>query len=134
MCKGIEVTASVVEAEMGSLFLNTQETVKLQIALQELGNTQPPSPIHTDNTTATGMIRKTIKQQRSRAMNMHYFWSISKQDDNTIDVSWHPGRENISDYSSKHHSPTIHQNLRPKYLHMPNSPRYLQRSVTPHLL
>ena len=60
--------------------------------------------------------------------------TMSKQDDKTIDVSWHPGRENIADYSFKHHSPTIYQNLQPTYLHIPNSPRYLQHSVTSHLL
>ena len=67
-------------------------------------------------------------------MNMRYFWTISKQDDKTIDVLWNPGRGNLADYSSKNNYPTIHHNLRPTYLHMPNSPRYLQRSVTPHLL
>ena len=67
-------------------------------------------------------------------MNMHYFWTISKKDDKTIDVSWHPGRENLRDYSSKHHSPTIYQNLQPTYLYMPNLPIYLQRSVIPNLL
>ena len=65
---------------------------------------------------------------------MRYFCKISKQDDKTIDVSWRPGRENLAEYSSKNHSPIIHQNLRPTYLHMPNSPRYLQRSVPPQLL
>ena len=122
------------DAELGILFLNTQETVKLRIALQELGHIQPPKPIHNYNTTATGIKHKTIKEQQSRAMNMRYFWTISKQDDKTIDVSWHPGRGNIADYSFKHHSPTIHQNLRPEYLNIPNSPIYLHRSVTPHLL
>ena len=34
LCKIIGVAASAVEAELGSLFLNTQETVKLRIALQ----------------------------------------------------------------------------------------------------
>ena len=87
------MAASAAEAELGSLFLNAQETVKLRIALQELGHKQPPTPIHTNNTTATGIIHKTIKQQRSRAMNMRYFWTIIKQDDRTIDVVWHPGRE-----------------------------------------
>ena len=62
------------------------------------------------------------------------FWTIGKQYDKNIDVSWHPERENLAYYSSKHQSPTIHHNLRPVYLNMPNSPRYLQRSVTPHLL
>ena len=58
LCKIIGVAASADEAELGSLFLNTQETVRLHIALQELGHTQPPTPIHTDNTTATGIIHK----------------------------------------------------------------------------
>ena len=58
MCKIIGVAASAAEAELVSFFLNTQDTVKLQIALQELGHTQPPTPIHTDNTTATGIIHK----------------------------------------------------------------------------
>ena len=111
LCKIIGVAASAAEAELGSLFLNTQETVKLCIALQDIGRPQPPTPIHTYNTTATYIIHKTIKQQRSCAMNMRYFWTISKQYDKTIDVSWHPGKENLADYSSKHHSPTIHQNL-----------------------
>ena len=134
LCKVIAVAASAAEAELGSIFLNAQKTVKLHIDLQEIGQKQPPTPIHTDNTTTTGNIHKTIKQQRSCAMNTRYFWTISKQDDKTNDVAWHPGQENLGDYSSKHHPPAIHQNLRPTNLHIPNSPRYLQRSVTPHLL
>ena len=63
LCKILGVAASVAESELGSLFLNTQETVKLCIALQELGHTKPPTHIHTDNTTATGTIHKTIKPQ-----------------------------------------------------------------------
>ena len=73
LCKITGVAASTAEAELGSLFLNTQETVTLQIALKELGHTQPPTPIHNDNNTSTGIIQKTIKQQQSRATNMRYF-------------------------------------------------------------
>ena len=134
LCKIIGVAASAAAAELGILFLNRQETVKLRMILQELGLIQPPTPIHADNNASTGIIHRTIKQQRSCAMNMRYFWTISKQDDKNIDVSWHPGRGNLADYYFKHHSPNIHQNLQPTYLHMPNSPRYLQHSVTPHLL
>ena len=53
LCKVISVAASAAEAELGSLFLNAQETVKLRIALQELVHKQPPTPIHTNNTTTT---------------------------------------------------------------------------------
>ena len=79
--------------------------------------------IYANTLPSTGIIHEKITQQQSRAMNMRYFWTISKQDDKTIDVSGHPGRENIADYSSKHHSPTINQNLQTTYLHMQNSPR-----------
>ena len=61
LCKIIGVAASAAEDELESLFLNTQETVRLQIALKELGHTEPPPPIHTDNTIATGIIHKNNK-------------------------------------------------------------------------
>ena len=84
LCKIITVVASAAEAKLGSLFLNAQETVKLYIALEEMGHPQPPNPIHTENSTAQGIIHGTIKQQRSRAMNMRYFWSIGTQRDKTL--------------------------------------------------
>ena len=63
--KVIGVAASAAEAELGSLFLNAQEAVKLWIALDEMGHRQPPTPIHCDNTTTTGIVHGTIKQHRS---------------------------------------------------------------------
>ena len=57
-----------------------------------------------------------------------------KEKDKTIDVSWHPGKENLGDYVNKHHPPNIHQHVRPLYQHMNTSPRYLQRYATPQLL
>ena len=134
LCKIIGVAAYAAEAELGSLFSNAQDTVKLRIAIQELGHTQPPTHIYTDNTTAMVIIHNTIKNSESTAMNIRYFWTISKQDDKNIDISWHSEWENLGDYSSKHHSPTIHHNIRPTYRHIPNPSRYLQRSVTPHLM
>ena len=65
---------------------------------------------------------------------MRYFWTISKQKDKTVDISWQPGKENLGDYVTKHHPPTIHQHVRPLYQHMHTSPRYLQRYAAPHLL
>ena len=130
----ISVAASAAEAELGSLFLNAQEAVKLRLALEEMVHKQPPTPIHIDNSTAVSIVHKIIKQQRSRAINMRYFWTIQKQNDKTIDISWHPGKENLGDYVTKHHPPNHHQHVRPTYLHMKNSPRFLQRSLPPHVL
>ena len=72
------VAASAAEAELGALFLNAREAKVLRITLQELGHPQPPTPIHVDNTTEVGIVNNTIKRQRSRAMEMRYFWLIDK--------------------------------------------------------
>ena len=61
------VAASAAEAELGALFLNTQEARVMRLILHELGHSQLPTPIHIDNTTTVGVVNNTIKRQRSRA-------------------------------------------------------------------
>jgi hypothetical protein len=63
LCKFIGVVASAAEAELGSLFLNAQEAVKLQIALDEMGHRQPPTPIHCNNNNEICIVHGTIEQQ-----------------------------------------------------------------------
>jgi hypothetical protein len=70
------VAASAAEAELGALFLNAQEAKILQLILTELGHPQPPTPIHIDNTITVGIVNNMIKPQRSRAMEMTYFWLL----------------------------------------------------------
>ncbi len=70
------VAASAAEAELGALFLNTHEAKVIRLTIHELGHKQPPTPIHIDNTTAVGIVNNTIKRQRSRAMEMRYFWLL----------------------------------------------------------
>ena len=67
------VVVSAAEAELGTLFLNTQEGKVLRIDLHELGHKQPPIPMHCDNVTATGIINDTIKKQQSRSIEMRFF-------------------------------------------------------------
>ena len=125
------VAASAAEAELGALFLNTQEAKVIRLILQELGHPQPPTPIHIDNTTAVGIVNSTIKRQRSRSMEMRYFWLLDQQVQKYFKFFYQPGQENLADYPSKHHTAPIHQHVRPYYLHMPNSPKYLIRASKP---
>ena len=69
------VAASAAEAELGALFLNTQEDKVIHLILEELGHPQPQTPVHIDNSTAVGIVNSTIKRQQSRSMEMRYFWS-----------------------------------------------------------
>jgi hypothetical protein len=68
------VMSSAVEAEIGAVFISAKEGAVLITTLEEFGNKQPPTPMEMDNTTATGYSNGTIKQKRSKAMDMHFYW------------------------------------------------------------
>ena len=57
------VVCSAAEAELGALFLNSKEGKILRLALSELGHIQPPTPVHCDNSTASGIETDTVKNK-----------------------------------------------------------------------
>eukprot|EP00957_Ditylum_brightwellii_P159910 12172107-Ditylum_brightwellii.AAC.1 len=60
--------ASLAEAEIGALFANECKGEELRLALEEMGHVQPPTPIMANNSTACGIINKTVKQRRTHAI------------------------------------------------------------------
>eukprot|EP00804_Cyclotella_cryptica_P022079 CCRYP_019736-RA/>CCRYP_019736-RA protein AED:0.25 eAED:0.37 QI:0/-1/0/1/-1/0/1/0/181 len=92
------VAASVAEAELGAQFVNAKEGCIIRLILKELGHPQPPTPIHCDNSTAAGIANNTVKHQRSRSMEMRYFWIADQVAHQQFRVHWHPGLENMGDY------------------------------------
>jgi hypothetical protein len=60
------VMSSAAEAEIGAVFINAKEGAVLGTTLEELGHPQTPPPLETDNTTATGYINGTIKQNAQK--------------------------------------------------------------------
>jgi hypothetical protein len=68
------VMSSAAEAEIGAVFLNAKEGTVLHTTLEELGHPQPPTPLQTDNTTATGYSNGTITHKCTRAMDMRFYW------------------------------------------------------------
>jgi hypothetical protein len=69
-----------------------------------MGHTQPPTPLHTDKSTAFGILNETIKQKKSKAMDMIYDWLTDRFRQKQVDAYWRPGRESLGDYHTKHHS------------------------------
>eukprot|EP00957_Ditylum_brightwellii_P206110 15346868-Ditylum_brightwellii.AAC.1 len=47
---------------------------KIRKALDEIDHEQPPPPLMVDNTTASEIINDTIKQRRSRVIDMQSHW------------------------------------------------------------
>ena len=102
--------------------------------MTDLGHPQPKTPVHCDNATAVDIANNTVKRQRSRAMEMHFFWIGDKVSQDMYHIAWHPGLENLAGYQSKHHIGSHHVAVRPWYLHTADSPRYLPRAVKPSTL
>ena len=102
------VAASAAEAELGAVILNAQEAKVIRLILKELGHPQPPIPIHVDNTTTVGIVNNSIKRQRSRAMELRYFWLLYQEAQKILDISHHSGQEILGDYPTKAHFGQIH--------------------------
>jgi hypothetical protein len=116
------VMYSAAEAEIGAVFINAKEGAVLRTTLQEVGHPQPPTPMETDNTTATGYSNGTIKQKRTKAMDMHFYWIKDRVKQGQFDVYWGPGYQNLADYFTKHHSPAHHKRMREIYIHANEQP------------
>jgi hypothetical protein len=123
------VVASAAESEVGACFHNTQSGAPFRVTLTELGHTQPPTPLRTDNSKAYGIINETIKQNRSKAMDMRYHWLTDRVLQKQFDVYWRPGHENLADYHTKHHSAQHHKDMRHLILHEANSIQVLRGCV-----
>jgi hypothetical protein len=115
------VVVSAAESEVGACFHNAQSGAPIRVILTELGHTQPPTPLRTDNSTAFGILNETIKQKRSKAMAMPYHWLTDRVRQKQFDVYWRPGRENLADYHTKHHSAQHHKDMPHLILHEANS-------------
>jgi len=126
------VMSSAAEAEIGSLFMNLKEATVLRMTLEEMGHPQPPTPVATNNSTAAGIANRTVKQQRSKAINMRFYWVRDRVDQKQFSISWLPGKTNIADYFTKHHSPAHHRMMRPIILNQVSTAEayaYLQGCV-----
>ena len=58
------VMSSAAKAELGALYINAREAIPMRHLLEEMGHKQPPTPMHTDNTTALGVVTNNIASKR----------------------------------------------------------------------
>ena len=118
--------ASAAEAEVGALLMNAQLAAPMRVTLEELGHPQPATPMKTDNSTANGILNGTIKQQRSKTIDVRFCWLKDRAEQGQFKICWAAGDENWADCFTKHHSATHHKILRPCYLKEQDSPADLQ--------
>ena len=117
VCKILRnIMASAAEAELGALFLNFHEAVPIIITIEEMGHPQPPTPVQINNSTALGISTDTIKQRKSKAMDMRFYCIRDRNNQDQFNIYWKPGSTNRGNYFTKHFPPiTLHNSTPKKY-------------------
>jgi hypothetical protein len=110
------VMASAAEAEYGALFINGKEAVALRNTLTDLGHPQPATPIQTDNSCAAGLANRTVKQRRSKAIDMRFHWVRDRVGQGQFLVYWRKGLDNMADFFTKRHPHEYHRLKRRQYV------------------
>jgi hypothetical protein len=116
------VMSSAAEAEIGAVFINAKEGAVLCTILVEFGHPHPPTPMETENNTATGYSNGTIKQKRTKPIDMRFYWIKDRMKQGQFNVYWGPGYQNLADYFTKHHSRAHHKRMRNIYIHADEQP------------
>jgi len=123
------VMSSAAEAELGALYINAKEAIYIRTILEELGHTQPPTPIQTDNSTAEGIINSKVQPKRTKAMDMRFHWLRDRETQKQFRFYWRAGVLNYADYWTKHHPAAHHRNIRPEFLTSPTALEQLREKL-----
>jgi hypothetical protein len=105
------VMTSATEAERAVLYIMAREAVYVRIILQELGHSQPATPLQTDNSTAERVINGKVQPKSTKAMDMRFHWLRGCKCQEQFRIYWRPGKLNYADYWTKHHPSAHHQHI-----------------------
>ena len=86
--------------------------------LEEMVHPQPPTPVQVDNSTALGIATGTIKQCKSKSIDMRFYWIGDRSNQDQFNIYWKPGSTNWGNYFTKHFPPAHHKSVSPNYLHV----------------
>ena len=106
------VVASAAEAEYAALFLVGREAICASQTLTDLGFPQKAILIICDNQCAVGIANRSVKQKRSKSINMRYHWIRDQVDLEQIRIQWEPGATNLADFFTKNHPTKHHSTMR----------------------
>ena len=110
------VMTSASEAETAALFYNCKVGIPLKVALEEMGHPQCKTPTTTDNTTAQGLITKTMIPKAAKSYDMRFNWLKCRRAQNQFNFIWRNGKDSRADYQSKRHTVKHYINKRHDYV------------------
>lgn len=115
------VVASAAEAEYGALFLNGQLAAILRETLNAMGYPQQSTIMVVDNECAVGLANNTVREKKSKAIDMRFHWIKDRVQKGQLTVVWRPGTYNLADFFTKAHPLHWHKKVRTKYVYCNNT-------------
>ena len=74
--------------------------------------------MRTDNSTADGIMNKTVEQNQSKSMDVRFYWLQDRVEQRQFRVFWAPGKINLADFHLKVQPTNGHQAVRTIYLYV----------------
>ena len=78
--------------------------------------------------TEIGIANNTMKQRRSKEMDMIFHWVRDRTTQKQILVYWIPGDTNLTDYHTNFHSPDHHKKQRPLHVQTDDPTKYISKT------
>ena len=64
-------------------------------------------------TTALGVLTGKFRQKRSKSINIRFWWLKDQIDQRQFNAEWGPGKENLTDYTTKFYIPAYRKRIQP---------------------
>ena len=84
------VISSAAEAELCAPFINCREAITSLIVLEDMGHNQTPTPMHTYNMTAIGVVNNNIVSKIMKSIDMRINWLRCRESQNQFRHYWKP--------------------------------------------
>ena len=104
------------EAELDALLVNFRIGSAMRMLLTDMVHAQLHTPALTDSTIGDGFSNDNIRQQRSRSIDMRFYWVGDIVTHVQFLVYFMSGKHNLAEYFTKHHSTSHHLLKRITYL------------------
>ena len=96
------------ETEVASLTI-CKNAVVLRRVLNEMGHLQPKTIVITENSTAEGLINKTMTPRRAKTYDQRTNWLKCREAQKQFNIIWKSGKVNRAEYHSKTHPVSVYQ-------------------------
>jgi hypothetical protein len=116
------IVASAGEAEYGTAFIYAQHGVWFRQIATAMGHRQPATPILCDNKFAISLATDTIKQKRSKSIDMRFHWLRDRIRQGQFTITYIASALNLADFFTKSLPRVIHEAMIERLVTTPKIP------------